>query len=463
MQSVHTYKAFQFGAQARPFQLALVNAHTTKGFNVKNPYPRTQSITCKATIPSVDAKQKPTTQQQQWHPASLALNGLPGASSLLFFSLSTAGLLGSGFDISGPTSSLAALAVLGLTVGIHECGHFTAARAQGIHVTKFAIGFGPNIFSFEREGVEYCLKLLPLGGFVAFPDDDPDSPYDEDDPDLLTNRPIKDRILVVTAGVIANMILAYTICVTQAATVGIPSAIYAPGVKLGEIPAGTIADKAGLRAGDIILRIGDVTLPPSSTSVDSFVSIVRDNPGKELKLDVLRGGKTLPTLSVVPVGRADNGGGRIGVSLQANAEYNRVRATNPVQAVTLGTKQCGEMVGRIVNGLVQLVSNFKQSASQLSGPVKIIAVGAEVARTDASGLFQFAALININLAVVNILPLPALDGGYLVFLILEAIRGGKKVDEVVQKSIMASGLLLLMTTGVALIAKDVTSMTLGRL
>lgn len=108
----------------------------------------------------------------------------------------------------------------------------------------------------------------------------------------------------------------------------------------------------------------------------------------------------------------------------------------------------------VVGGLQKIVTNFSQASQQLSGPVAIVASGAEIVRTDAAGLFQFCAIININLAFVNLLPLPALDGGFLLLLALEALRGGKKLPAALEQGVMASGLLLLMTAGVGLIVRD---------
>lgn len=110
---------------------------------------------------------------------------------------------------------LTALGVLAAIVAVHEAGHFFAARSQGIHVSKFAIGFGPPLIKYQGPEVEYSLRAIPLGGFVAFPDEDPDCPYPPDDPDLLKNRPILDRAIVITAGVIANAIFAFSLLFTQ--------------------------------------------------------------------------------------------------------------------------------------------------------------------------------------------------------------------------------------------------------
>ena len=119
---------------------------------------------------------------------------------------------------------LAALLVLALLIVVHEAGHFLAATLQGIRVSGFSIGFGPALIKRQRRGVTYALRLLPLGGFVAFPDDDENSTIPPDDPDLLRNRPIPEQALVVAAGVLANLALALVVLFGQAAFVGVPAA-----------------------------------------------------------------------------------------------------------------------------------------------------------------------------------------------------------------------------------------------
>jgi len=114
-----------------------------------------------------------------------------------------------------PMGVLAAISVLALLIVVHELGHFLAARFQGIHVNRFSIGFGPILWKYQGPQTEYALRGIPLGGFVGFPDDDPESTFQPDDPDLLRNRPILDRAIVISAGVIANLIFAYLVLVTQ--------------------------------------------------------------------------------------------------------------------------------------------------------------------------------------------------------------------------------------------------------
>lgn len=126
-----------------------------------------------------------------------------GSPSVLLSTLAAAGfggLLGLFPDLSGPSSAIQAVLILCGIVAFHELGHFTAARSQGIHVSKFSIGFGPKLLSYQPGEVEYAVRALPLGGFVAFPDNDEDCPYPDDDPNLLKNRPVLDRAIVISMG-----------------------------------------------------------------------------------------------------------------------------------------------------------------------------------------------------------------------------------------------------------------------
>lgn len=135
---------------------------------------------------------------------------------------------------------LATIAVLALLIVVHELGHFLAARLQGIHVNRFSIGFGPILWKYQGPQTEYAIRAFPLGGFVGFPDDDPDSEIPPNDPNLLRNRPIFDRAIVISAGVIANLIFAYFVFVAQFTTVGIPEKFdFQPGVVVPEVTSQT--------------------------------------------------------------------------------------------------------------------------------------------------------------------------------------------------------------------------------
>lgn len=374
-----------------------------------------------------------------WFPAGLALGG--------------AGLLGSGFQLDGPASTAQAIAVLASIIFVHECGHFFAARLQNIHVSKFSVGFGPNLLSYKGPEVEYSLRAIPLGGFVAFPDDDPDCPYPEDDPDLLRNRPILDRALVIGAGVAANVAFALAILLVQVNTVGLVEQSYKPGVRVSQLLSASAARDCGVLVGDVIVGVNGEEVSAGGRSVNRVVQTVKASGATPLRLSLLREGAPVNvdvTPNVSPAGE-----GRIGVQLEANAEMTKRVAKNAAEGASLAAKEFGRLAALVSKSLFSLVSDFESAKENVSGPIAIVGVGAEVMRTsDLSGLYQFASVININLAVVNILPLPALDGGFLFLIAVEALRGGKKLPTEVEQSITASGVLLLLGSGMFLILRD---------
>ena len=358
------------------------------------------------------------------------------------------------FDLEGPGSVIQALSVLATIIFVHESGHFLAARTQGIHVNKFAVGFGPNVLSYQGEEVEYSLKAIPLGGFVAFPDDDVDCPYPPDDPDLLRNRPVKDRAIVVSAGIVANCVFAFAILLAQVNTIGLTYAKYAPGVIVKGFVSPSAAESAGFKRGDIILRIDGEDLEADAKTVNQVVNKIKASANKKLDVVVSRKGEMVK-LNLIPDETPKTLEGRVGTRLEANSVLYKKMAKGPVDSIKLASKEFGRLFTLVGKSLTGLVTNFSQSKDQVSGPLAIVAVGAEVVRKDISGLFQFGAVININLAIVNLLPLPALDGGFLLLLIIEAIRG-KKMQKETEQSITGAGVLFLLISGGVLITRDLT-------
>ncbi|NJL01832.1 MAG: RIP metalloprotease RseP [Spirulinaceae cyanobacterium SM2_1_0] len=352
---------------------------------------------------------------------------------------------------------LAAIAVLAVLIIVHEFGHFAAARLQNIHVNRFAIGFGPVLLKYQGAETEYSLRALPLGGFVGFPDDDPDSEIAPDDPDLLRNRPLLDRAIVISAGVMANLIFAYFLLVGQALTLGVPE-LSQPGVKIPELlnQPDTPAQIAGLQAGDVIMAVGDRPLGTSLQSVSDLKQAIEQSPNQPLELLVERGDRQLD-LTVTP--DPDSAGrGRIGVMLVPNGEVVRRPAGGVFGALQAGAEDFQNTTTLIIQGIGQLISNFGETAGQVASPVKIVQIGADLARNDPSNFFRFGALISINLAIFNILPLPALDGGQLAFLAIEGLRG-KPLPSRLQDGIMQTGIVLLFSLAIFLIARDTANLS----
>ena len=355
-------------------------------------------------------------------------------------------------------SVLAAIAVLALLIVVHELGHFLAARLQGIYANRFSIGFGPVLWKYQGKETEYALRAFPLGGFVGFPDDDPDSDIPPNDPNLLRNRPIHDRAIVISAGVIANLIFAYVVFVTQFTSVGIPEKFdFQPGVLVPEVISQEApAAQAGVRSGDIILGVNHKDLGASDAALKSLMDTIRTSPNVPVDLTVKRGDRQLD-LTVTPKA-GDDGVARIGVQLAPNGSISHYRRPTGIgEVLSLSADQFQNTLVRTVQGFWMLITNFAAVANQVAGPVKIVEQGAGLAAANASSLFPFTAIISINLAIINILPLPALDGGQLVFLLIEALRG-KPLPNRIQENVMQTGLVLLLGLGVFLIVRDTTQL-----
>jgi membrane-associated protease RseP (regulator of RpoE activity) len=355
-------------------------------------------------------------------------------------------------------STLAAIGVLAVLIFVHELGHFLAARLQGIYANKFSIGFGPVLLKYQGKQTEYALRALPLGGFVGFPDDDPDSEIPTDDPNLLRNRPLLDRAIVISAGVIANLIFAYFLLVAQVSVIGLQQINYHPGVVVSGIASNlsTAAGKAGLQAKDVILAVDKVELGDGKPAIVKLMAEIQNHVQQPIVFQVTRGTETL-NIPVTP--EANNEGkGQIGVKLAPNADIIIDRAQNPIDALTKGAAEFERVVVLTVQGLSQLVTNFGETATQIAGPIKIVEIGSNIASNNIAGLLQFGALISVNLAIMNILPLPALDGGQLAFLLFEGLLG-KPLPMKIQDTVMQTGLFLLLGLGVFLVIRDTANLS----
>ncbi|HEY9665148.1 MAG TPA: RIP metalloprotease RseP [Allocoleopsis sp.] len=354
-------------------------------------------------------------------------------------------------------SVLAAIGVLALLIVVHELGHFLAARLQGIHVNRFSIGFGPILWKYQGPETEYAIRAIPLGGFVGFPDDDPESEIPPNDPNLLKNRPILDRAIVISAGVIANLIFAYFVYVTQFASVGIPEFGYQPGVMVSDIIAQEApAAQAGIKPEDVIVAIDGQSLGTGETARETLMKQIQTHPNEPLKFTVQRNDRQVD-LTVTPK-PGEDGVARIGVQLIPNGDVKGYRRPDGIgQVLSLAADQFQTTLLLTVKGFWSLITNFSSVANQVAGPVKIVEQGAKSAAQNAGKLFPFTAIISINLAIINILPLPALDGGQLAFLLIEALRG-KPLPDRFQENVMQTGLVLLLGLGIFLIVRDTTQL-----
>ncbi|MEO1621526.1 MAG: site-2 protease family protein, partial [Cyanobacteria bacterium J06632_3] len=295
---------------------------------------------------------------------------------------------------------LAVIGVLALLIFVHELGHFMAARLQGIHVNRFSIGFGPILWKFQGPQTEYALRAIPLGGFVGFPDDDPDSDIPPEDPDLLRNRPVLDRAIVISAGVIANMVFAYMVFVAQFGSVGVPDSFnLEPGVFIPEVMSDTPAEAAGIKAGDIILAVDGEPLENEVTAQQTLIEIIRSSADTPVDLTLQRFDREV-NVTVTPQVSKPGGDAVIGVALQPNGTVAYRPAKNPAEVLTVAAREFQDKTVLVAKGMASLVTDFSSMAGQVGSPVKIVEQGAGLAKTDSRSLFPFAAIISINLAII---------------------------------------------------------------
>jgi membrane-associated protease RseP (regulator of RpoE activity) len=340
---------------------------------------------------------------------------------------------------------LEVILILGILVLVHELGHFLAAKSIKIPVKQFALGFGPALLSRRWGETEMRLNALPLGGYCAFADDQEEESEESEkeetpiDPALmLRNRGWWERAYVISAGVICNFILAYFVLVAMVAFVGVTT--LKPGITVGNLLPEMPAIQAGLKPGDFVLKVNEKEI---RTSQD-FIDTVRAHSLQPVTLFVQRAGKVLE-IKVVP-----NQNGKIGVGIQSRFETRKVKYF--YEPWIQGALQQKEMTISLLDGLGQLFTG-KLPLSQVGGPIEIVNIGSKVAQADQNNLFAFTALISIELAIVNFLPLPALDGGLIILLILEAIRR-RRLPLRLETTLNQAGLYLLLGLGIILIVKD---------
>jgi len=347
---------------------------------------------------------------------------------------------------------LTSITVLGFLIFFHEMGHFLAAILQGIYVDGFSIGFGPSIIQKKIKNITYSFRAFPLGGFVSFPDEELNN-IDPKDPNLLKNRPIIQRVIVISAGVFANLILAYTILILNVTTIGIPFDPE-PGILVLATQPDKAASLAGLEPGDKILKIETSILGIGDQAVSALVKEIQNSPEEPISIQIERDG-IFKDLTLIP--KNIDGKGTIGAQLQPNIKKETKKTKNVFELFKYTNNEFSSLLVKTIQGYKGLITNFSSTAQQLSGPVKIVEIGAQLSQQGGTGILLFAALISINLAVLNSLPLPLLDGGQLVFTLIEGFRG-KPVPVKIQMVVTQSSFFLLVGLSVLLIIRDTSQL-----
>ncbi|GKX66304.1 RIP metalloprotease RseP [Inconstantimicrobium mannanitabidum] len=318
-----------------------------------------------------------------------------------------------------------------LLIIVHELGHFVLAKINGVKVLEFSLGMGPKIWGFKIKETEYNLKAFPIGGYVNMYGQD--APVD--DPDSFSSKSPWRRITIVSAGVIMNFLLAIIIFVTVSMNFGFSEN------KLGDIQDNMPAKEAGLQKGDEIVRANGHKV---FTSMDISVEI-NNSVNKPVKLDYLRNGVEY-SVDVTPK-KKDNAY-MIGIIFANN--------TNPtfLDATKHSFKESATLITQTYRVLKNLFTGKADVTKEVGGPVTIVKMSNQAAQAGVWNLLYFTGYISIQLAIMNLLPFPALDGGWLIILLIEAITRKKVPDKVVQ-GINSIGFIALMALMVLVTIKDI--------
>ena len=333
---------------------------------------------------------------------------------------------------------LAAIFVFGVLVTVHELGHFITAKMTGMKVEEFAIGFGPNIYQQKDGDTLYSLRVIPLGGYNKIAGMDPEDPWD---PNGFKAKSIPARMLVILAGSLMNFILPVILFSGIFMIDGIEKPVDKP--VLGIVVENKAAYNAGLEVGDKILTINGAPMH----TWDDVVVTLRENGTKEVTLTAERDGAVY-TYKMFPEYNEELGRPLIGISPKFTKERLGV-----ADSITLGFTSTQKVIGLMVEGLQRIITG--KASAEVSGPIGVAQMAGEVAAEGLLPLLNFVAFLSINLGVINLLPLPALDGGHFILLLYEGLRG-KPLGAKAMHNIQTIGIAIILAITIFSTFKDIT-------
>lgn len=349
-------------------------------------------------------------------------------------------------------SVVAAIVVLGLLIFVHELGHFLACKRVGVGVLKFSLGFGPTLFSRRVGETEYVVAAVPLGGYVKMIGQEDDGsepdPATASQPNSFAVKPLWARALIVVAGPLGNLVFAAFLLALLYAT-GVPVLTST----VGKVSDGMPAAQAGLQAGDEIVAVDGEPVD----RWEQLSSEIRASDGKPVVLDVRRGAETFQ-ITVTPQRTEGKTifGEPIPIYVIGVEPSDKVitERSNPIMAIWLGIRRTAELVGLTLLTLVKLFQGVV-SASEVGGPLTIMTEAGKQVHHGFAALAFFMAFLSVNLGVLNLLPIPILDGGHLMFFTLEAFRRrplGQRAREIAS----AIGLVIILVLLLIALRNDIT-------
>ncbi len=349
-----------------------------------------------------------------------------------------------------------AVLLLGILIFVHELGHFLVAKVLGVKVLRFSLGFGSKVIGKTFGETEYRISALPLGGYVKMLGEEPgEEPQESEKHRAYKQQPVWKRFLIVSAGPLFNICFAGFVFFFIFLN-GVPYML----PEVGEVKAGSPAAMKGLLKGDNIIEI-------NGTPIDGWndmTSIIHNSPGKEIRIKIKRSSTTFD-IDITPERQVmkDIFGESKEIGLIGIAPSGRtsVREEDFSGALSSALKSTWDWCVLIVVAIVKLIQRVIP-AETIGGPILIFQVAGQQAEQGALNFFMFMAIISINLGILNLLPIPILDGGHLLFLSIEAVRG-KPLSEKIIISAQKIGLVLILTLMAFAFYNDIMRLITGKM
>jgi regulator of sigma E protease len=345
------------------------------------------------------------------------------------------------------------IVVLGILIFVHEFGHFLFAKLFRVKVLKFSLGFGPKVFGKVIGETEYLLSAIPLGGYVKMLGENPDE-HDEEPENsgrAFAHKPVFQRFCIVLAGPLFNLLFSVFLFFAIYSVAGLPVGV--DNTKIGKVGVHSAAEAAGIKPGDTILKING----RDTHKWGEVLEGIKDSGGKPVTILLQRGGEQFEVQAVPAIDNVKNIFGEvvekrymIGIVKDDAIVYTRV---NALEAFKEALHQTWMFISLTIMGIVKILQRIVP-ATELGGPILIAQLAGEQMKAGWANITSFTALLSVNLGILNLLPIPVLDGGHLVFLTLEGIRR-KPLNEKAQLFAQKIGIAFLGTLMVFVFYNDI--------